>query len=231
MKKELMAATALTATAAAALVPGAALAQTVVPYNWTGIYLGLGAGLAQSNDVVATDIYGSARFARQWTVGTIAAGINWDAGNILLGFEGDVNFLGTRNEGSTDGDAPGDNTSVETDLDRLLTLRARLGVKANRAMFFATGGLAVANASLDTSHFDIGKTDDASGSGSRSLFGWTVGGGTEIAATNNLAINFTALYYRLQPLSVTATGGGVPYTATYTPQGWLFRAGLSVKLH
>jgi outer membrane immunogenic protein len=228
MKNELMAATALTASAFAVSSVGIAHAQSA-PFNWSGIYLAVGGGAATPSDTVTTDLYGNARFKTPLTIGVIGAGVNFDLGGALLfGFEADVNFIDSHNEGFTDGLPSG--ASVETSLDRLLTLRGRLGVKANRAMFFATGGLAAANASLSTSHSDLGKTS-ASGQGSRTLVGWSAGGGVEIAATRSLAISLSALYYKLEPLTVNATGSGTPYTAIYTPQGWLLKAGVVVKLY
>jgi outer membrane immunogenic protein len=211
MKKELMAATAMSARAAAAFVfvPGAALAQTV-PINWTGIYIGLAAGGGKTDDRVSIDSGGffsnpSFLFHNTLTNATMIAGINWDAGAFVFGFEGDANFIRSHNEGSaSDGD--GGFFDVETDLDHLMTLRARLGVKVNRAMLFGTGGLAVANASLSTSHTESGKTGFASGEKSQTLWGWSAGGGVEIAASDRVFINLTGLYYRLSPLTVNAAG-------------------------
>jgi opacity protein-like surface antigen len=218
MKKELLAATALTASAVA-LAPGVASAQSM-PFDWTGVYLGLGAGLAETSDRVSTSSHGGATLSSQWPVGSVAVGINRDVGNAVYGLELDVNFLGARHSGETSGDA-----EVRTSLEHLLTLRAKLGLKADQATFFATGGLAAGNASLSTSYGDLVK-----GSGSRSsiLLGWTGGVGVELPATPTVTFNLVALYYALSPLTVNATGIE-PYTATSTPEGWILRAGVNFR--
>jgi opacity protein-like surface antigen len=203
------------------LGPGVALAQPM-PFDWTGLYFGLGAGLAETSDRVATSSHGGATLSSQWPVGSVAVGINRDVGNAVYGLELDVNFLGARSSGET---SDIDSVEVRTSLDHLLTLRAKLGLKADQAMFFATGGLAAGNASLSTS-FD----DPAKGSGSRSsiLLGWSGGVGVELAATQTVTVNLMALYYALSPLTVNATGSS-PYTATSTPEGWILRAAVNFR--
>jgi len=222
MNKELLAATALTASAAV-LVPGAAQTQPML-VDWSGIYVSLGVGHGNPRDRVATDNHGGVALGRPWAVGTVGGGINWDTGAYLYGLEVDLNWLGSHSRGQTSGGA-----DVETTLDHLLTARARLGVKANQAMLFATGGLAAANATLSTAYSDFGKSF-ASGAGSDTLLGWTAGVGAEVPATDRLFLNLTVLYYALQPLTVNATGVS-PYTATYTPEGFLIRAALNLKLN
>jgi opacity protein-like surface antigen len=220
MKKELLAATALTASAVS-LGPGVAWAQAM-PFDWTGTYLGIGAGLAETSDRVGTSSHGGVAFSGHWPVGSVAAGINRDVGNAVYGLEVDFNFLGARNSGET---SDSDSAEVQTSLDHLLTLRGRLGMKADRTIYFATGGLAAGNASLSTSFGDPVK-----GSGSRSsiLLGWSGGVGAEFAATETMTVSVMALYYALSPLTVSATGSQ-PYTATYTPDGWILRAGVNFR--
>jgi outer membrane immunogenic protein len=219
MKKELLAATALTASTVGLGGEGAA---APLPLNWSGYYLGVGAGLAEVSDRVSTSTHGGAAFGSEWIIGSFVAGINRDVGNMVYGLEIDANFLGARQKGQTSGGA-----DVDTTLDNLLTARARMGVKDGQALIFATGGLAAGNASLRTSYADCCK--GASGSGSSLLLGWAAGGGVEYAATPTMSLNVTALYYALSSLSVNATGT-MPYTATYTPEGWILRVGLNLHL-
>jgi opacity protein-like surface antigen len=96
-------------------------------------------------------------------------------------------------------------------------------------LFFGTGGLAAANASLGTCYPDLAKVCDASGTGEDWIYGFAAGGGIEVAASDRVMLKFDALYYRLGPLEVNATGI-TPYTADFRPQGVLIRAGINVQL-
>src|SRR5262249_54062318 len=149
------------------------------PIDWTGIYVSLAVGSGQFQDRVTTDgpgAPGSVTFGGSPNVGTMGVGMNWAAGRALLGLEVDVNFLSSDHAGYTSG-----GPYVETELDRLLTARAKIGVLHDKALFYATGGLAAGNASLSTS-YDCGKGCYASGEGQKRLYGWTAGGGVEVKA-------------------------------------------------
>jgi outer membrane immunogenic protein len=221
MNRRLLAATALTSTAFL-LGPGAAWAQ------WNGPYLGFAFGGAFIGGSVTTDIHGDAAPRAQSPVGAILLGQNWGGPAGFFGFEGDFNFITNSTAMATTlppGGPPG--AGVETTLEHLLTIRARAGFAAGpRTMLFATGGLAVGNATLDTWYPDGGKTS-ASGFGQAILPGGVLGGGFEIAA-GNLKFRSEVLYYLLAPLTVAATGDpAFDYTAVSNPRGFIVRLGLT----
>jgi hypothetical protein len=114
------------------------------------------------------------------------------------------------------------------------TLRARAGVAFDRALIYATGGLAFSGAD-DNNRFGIGSDDDIN-------WGWTVGGGVEYAFTNNLTFKIEGLYVNLDQddndgyVGTAVSAGGVA-TDVFVPGAgndndndfFIARAGLNFK--
>src|ERR1700722_8344480 len=135
------------------------------PNNWTGVYGGVTAGAAfgQYHQRTSTigDGYMNATQAAAVTAagaGTIKpsgfttgveAGYNWQVGNVLFGFEADLQAVHL-NGATSSGLVPypgaprfGFTVTSYADSDWLLTARPRVGfVAPNHWLFYATGGLA-----------------------------------------------------------------------------------------
>ena len=123
-------------------------------------------------------------------------GYNWQVNSFLLGFEADASGTGLRMTGtSINTRFPGTITSqtvtlaTTTDIDWMATFRGRLGFTAGRALFYVTGGAAVADIDVGNVFtlvngpgitIPAGAFASASGS-SITRLGWTVGGGFEWA--------------------------------------------------
>jgi len=164
--------------ALAAAVPAHAADLSVAPlykappvaplpaYNWSGFYLGVngGGGWGSSNWSNA----GSFDLSGGQVGGT--AGLNWQAGHMVLGLEGDVDWSGVRGTG------PALCPGCATNNDWLATVRGRAGYAFDRFMPFVTGGLAVG---------DIRATAPGFAGATQTNAGWTVGGGLEFALSNN----------------------------------------------
>jgi len=99
-------------------------------------------------------------------------------------------------------------------------------------MFFATGGLAVAQTSLDTGLDygpDGGKSASVHGLSAGLVTGVIGGAGTENAATDKLSIKLEGLYFSLNSQTATAHGSGInggpqtlqPNSARYSPSGFV----------
>lgn len=259
--------TALSTTLVAA-VPSAASAQDPA-YDWSGFYVGSTIGVVQSDGPVdfnypagggppagsgygfdgnTLTLDGASRDtglptifhldARNAAVG-IDMGYNVQFGQLVLGIEGDISAVNERSAGS--GATPSGKTIVTatTSLDSLSSLRARAGISVDRLMFFATGGLAAGQTSLDTGLDygpDGGKSASAHGSSAGLVTGVIGGAGIEYAATDKLSIKLEGLYFNLNSQTATAHGSGInggpqtlqPYSATYSPSGFEVRAGLNV---
>jgi outer membrane immunogenic protein len=243
MKKLLLAMTgmiALTGTAAAADLPARSYAKapTINPaYDWTGFYLGLNAGGARSrSDASTSTVYSNVGYFADTSVPAIAtagnqsigtsgftggltAGYNWQAGAVVFGVESDFNYLGLK--GSSRGSAlypccaPTGftvNSSVATDW--LITLRPRLGFASNNWLFYATGGLALANVKRDFSFSDTFDTAAESASLGKTKAGWTAGVGVEYALLNGWSVKAEYLHVDLGRDTVTSAN------LVTTPQPW-----------
>jgi outer membrane immunogenic protein len=180
---------ALAADLPSRMEPAAPVAY-VPAFSWTGFYLGGELGWIQTDPRYTTGVLllgtpfvvSSASSKNGLTYG-ILGGYNYQAGNLVLGVEGDF-------AGSTIGKihytaVTGDFLTAHSKWGG--SIRGRLGYAADRALFYVTGGAAyVSNeSSIPTTNVSIG------GDGTR--WGWTAGGGLDFAITNNW---FTGIEYR-----------------------------------
>jgi opacity protein-like surface antigen len=133
-------------------------------FSWTGFYVGVNAGGAfDTSNINAT--LGGAWIGDPDNAGVTAAarhrldlngftgggqiGYNYQVNNFVLGVEADAEYLGLKSSYAT-GALPGVATGIYSAMassssDWLVTLRPRLGVAVDRALFYVTGGLAIAN--------------------------------------------------------------------------------------
>ena len=217
-------------------------ASTAAP--WTGWYLGLNAGGLWGTSQTATtvtplplagltpaaiaiiDAQGApANIGTSGFVGGVHGGYNYQAGQWLVGLEGD--FESYRNKGSLNSSVPGIvpgstfvlNSSVSTDW--LLTLRPRLGVVTNDWLLYSTGGLAVSRISGAWNWSNPGGLPaliTENGSVASTKAGWTAGGGVERMLPGRWLVGVEYLYVKFSSISVTslavsALGGPInPFT-------------------
>lgn len=125
-------------------------------------------------------------------VGGVHIGYNHQfENNFVLGAIADINFLDwERRMGITDGI---NQVGISQSMNFLGTLRARAGFAADRALLYATGGLAVGGVKSESF---VNNTTLFSDSETR--FGWTVGGGVEFLATDNFSIGAEYLHTNLE---------------------------------
>jgi len=271
---------AVTAVGSATFIVGwsaAAMAAPTATYDWSGTYFGAALGLNSgspttfnyphgSEDITFTDntpYFPFETVSGQWPAfpssmdafgGGPAAyvGANWQAGNNVYGWEGDLSFLGTgltQNVGGYTGtDFRSGTFTTSGGLNALFTFRPRLGIAVDKLLLYGTGGLAVGQASLTTSA-GIGQSGDAgkgsadwSGSTTAWKTGYVLGGGGEYALNKRMSVRFEALYYNLGSISTTAAGSGstgispetpataTSYTATMPLAGTIARVGLTFHL-
>ncbi|HOV04543.1 MAG TPA: outer membrane beta-barrel protein, partial [Kaistiaceae bacterium] len=110
--------------------------------------------------------------------GGLLAGINYQVGQLVVGFEGD--YTGTNFNGRSA--FPG--SAIRGDIDWMATLRGRAGLAVDRYLVYGTGGLALADVALA----GYGTADGAN------LTGWTLGAGVEAAVTDNVVVRAEYLY-------------------------------------
>lgn len=211
-------------------------------YDWTGPYIGIQGGYAWGeNDVevgdpllsdvievtaldsdpITLDPPDDGSIGIDGWVGGLHIGYLWQHDSFVFGVEGDGEFADIN--GDTDvfvneGDADPTGT-LEQEIDWLASLRLRTGFAMDRALIYATGGLAVGGVELTAE-------DNASGdslSESDTEWGWTLGGGLEFAFTDELSARIEYRYTDLGKSDITVEGQDFEVENTFHA----VRAGLS----
>jgi outer membrane immunogenic protein len=192
MKKLLLAGVGLLAlglTAASAadiqrrqVMPAKAPLYSVVPaYNWTGFYVGInGGGGWGSSDFSAP--LSSASFDTSGGLVGGTLGYNYQAGQLVFGLEGDIDWSNIRGSGTCAG------LSCSTRNNWLGTARGRVGYAIDRVMPYVTGGAAFGDIKTSVAGF---------GDSSQTKTGWTVGGGIEAALAGPWTAKVEYLYVDL----------------------------------
>ncbi|MFO1108833.1 MAG: outer membrane beta-barrel protein [Bradyrhizobium sp.] len=203
-------------------------------YNWTGFYAGVNVGAVFSRsefDYIPSNFFaitpglgpdGTVRFNRTGFTGGGQAGYNWQAGKFVLGVEGDINYTDVRGSGSiTRAVAPGlpngYTVSESSKSDWLATARLRAGITGGNALFYVTGGLAVADYNFTQTSFFPNCPCGVSTSVTGTKAGWTAGGGVEYAFTPAWSVKAEYLYVDLGSASFSdnLAAGGFP-AASFT---------------
>ena len=173
--------------------------------------------------------------------GGVHAGYNWQNGVFVYGVEADVSGLTKKSSGHFRAIIPFaylNEGSASSSVTWLATARLRAGLAIDRALVYATGGLAAggvkaASSSVGTDGFI---TDTYAGGIKKTRFGWAAGGGVEYAVTDRWVLRGEALYYNLGKVSYNVaaqdaetTLEGLKITARHKYDGYIVRAGLSYK--
>lgn len=185
------------------IAASAADTTSLPDYDWSGFYAGLNAGAAWNNSelqqvYIEPPVEGQVfegldhDFTDEETAfsGGLVLGYNWQSGSIVVGAEGDVNYLGFEGadqwtrvvDSSPDYDPVRGTSEISVKSQWFATLRGRLGFAAGNFLLYGTGGLAIGEVSAEESaEFQIGSAVPFSydGSTSSTNVGWTAGGGME----------------------------------------------------
>lgn len=177
-------------------------------YDWTGPFIGLQGGYAWGNNDTSTEnsengppvfVFeeDSGSLKLDGFVGGLHAGYNWQSDSLILGVVGDIEFADMKGntEVSINDFALSD---LEGEIDWLGSLRLRAGFAADRALLYATGGLAVGGAELSIDN-NISDTD---ADNQETKWGWTIGGGIEYAVTDALSAFLEYRYTDLGKIDV-----------------------------
>jgi outer membrane immunogenic protein len=217
MLRSLLAATLCVAAGSAALAADLPMAPpppprapaTYVPapipyYNWTGFYIGgnLGGGFG---GISLSDTAGSTftSTTSQSFLGGAEVGFNWQWAGLVVGAEGDFEWLpNTKN--TLTATAPG-GVATATINDRWLTLAdARVGYAWDRFLLFAKGGGAFAGQYNSSGTFQgTGTTFGISGPSTNS--GWNVGFGAEWAFWGTWSAKAEYVFVRFNNAVLTAS--------------------------
>jgi outer membrane immunogenic protein len=197
------------------------------PYNWGGCYVGANAGGAASGsdfttvigtgthlapaDIALVEEGGNGSANGSNFLGGGQVGCNWQSDTIVYGLEGDFDYFRS-NPQFINGTAVLSDGATSFTVSQMLTtnylatLRPRLGVAADRNLFYITGGAAFTNASYTQTYVDAAvPPGNGVATGSKSLVGWTAGAGWEYAWTDHWILRLEYLFTSF-PGSVGATG-------------------------
>jgi outer membrane immunogenic protein len=162
-------------------------------FSWTGVYLGgqIGIQFGQTDwsryDPTNTTLIAiQTSYANKGVVGGGHIGYNYQVDQFVLGVEGDVD--GTNFNGS--GTSNGNNWANTTRSGVEASIRGRVGIALDQALFYFTAGGAYANfqntAQNPVGTFYAGDNYDR--------IGWTAGGGFEYAIDSNWSLRVQDLY-------------------------------------
>jgi outer membrane immunogenic protein len=170
----------------------------VPAFTWTGFYVGAQAGYVWSEtstrmffDGTSVNLDSAAGPSGDGLIGGAHAGFNYQFGSVVVGGEGDLEAAGINgNIRFVDpfNDQPDDSLNVETQINFQGSIRARLGFAFDRALIYATGGVAFASVeNTYTFTFDpaVPISDDRENF-DNTEWGWTLGAGIEYAFMPNL---------------------------------------------
>jgi outer membrane immunogenic protein len=200
------------------------------PYDWTGFYIG-GFGGGSIGNSQHVDPFGQNLTADGFRVrGGMAGGTlgyNWQISSLVLGFEGDLSWVGEYGSHNDDGISANASLADQsfTKENWLGTARVRLGYAVNNLLFYGTGGWAGAGV-------DAGIKSTANNalvfSSSSTHSGWTAGAGMEWGFAPNWSAKWEWLYMKFDNKGfVTALGDGT--RSGVFLDDWVFRAGINYR--
>jgi outer membrane immunogenic protein len=170
--------------------------ETYGAYNWTGFYAGLNIGYdwgsASNTGLSPSGFAGGAQ-----------GGFNWQSGSIVLGGETDLQL-----SAASDNSGP-----FKFSNPWFGTLRGRAGYALNNILFYATGGFAYGEGTVD-----LGPLSE-----SHTALGWTAGGGLEVGLTRRWSVKAEYLHVDLGAENYALTGVSHEITANVLRFGGNFR--------
>jgi len=147
------------------------------------------------------------------------------ANNIVIGFETDLQWSDI--SGNVALNALGSPLlSFGSSLDYFGTIRVRLGYAFDRFLPYITGGAAYGKTSTDLSILGISLLSDSS-----TNWGWTLGGGGEVAITDHWTFKAEYLYVDLgsSSLNLATVGFFIPIGIDVDTKFHTFKAGVNYK--
>lgn len=241
------------ATAADMPVKAKAPQATEFTPNWAGLYAGVNLGVISDRsrqtgfpaDPTSLNSYcfgggdfgfGCSSSNSQTAVGVLGGaqiGYNFQNGKWVYGAELDFGLSSARKTVS----APNNryafigNWTAKTGVEALGTARLRLGYAFDKALLYATGGLAYAKM---VNAFSAGSTAGASYAFTDATWraGYTVGGGLEYMVNRNWSVKAEGLYYDLGHKDITMAGAfSTNHSLTDRTTGVIGRIGLNYLFH
>jgi len=168
------------------------------PIVWSGFYLGLHAGYGWGNSdwKALTDIFdpilAGDRLSHDPDGGLVGGhiGYNFQAGRFVFGIEGTLSGTNIEEKTVTDFGFAIDPVHLRTEINTMWTVTGRLGYDWGRLLTYVKAGYAGADVETSARDFLNFRVTD-----SQTHHGWTVGGGIEYLASENLILGVEYNYY------------------------------------
>ncbi len=196
---------------------------------FTGAYVGAHIGYAQQSLDISDKLNGGGWGDDDGAfTGGVLSGYNIQCGKLLVGYEGDINFL------DTSATVTVDTARLESSLDWYGTSRVRLGfIHNDNMLIYITGGLAYGDVQHTFSDSSLGFRKSTSDT----QYGWTLGGGVELLHTGNWGLRVEGLYVDLGDETERYTNTTRTGTCTTTCEAlvgwedefWVARVGLTYR--
>jgi outer membrane immunogenic protein len=174
-------------------------------FNWTGFYAGGNFGETWSQDNWTDTVFlanfssgtGNARFILGGQ-----AGFNYQIGPLVVGIEGDADWIANNNRIGTTVTTPVGALVAINNNTWLSTLAGRFGFAWDRALFYGkAGGAWIGNNGFTINNNTTGAT--IAGFGNNTASGWLAGGGVEYAVTNGWSMKIEYNYIGLSGRTFT----------------------------
>ncbi len=196
--------------------------------SWTGFYAGVSGGIGLSSPQFNGSYYDCGYYgggcSAQDVGGLIGGtlGYNKQFGHLVLGVEGDISWTGLNAKANGY-----DSSFMQSDIDAIATLRVRAGYAFGSSLFYATGGVALADANQKAVWYNepCSSADSACASGWEP--GFTVGVGYEAMLTDKLSFKAEYLYMGMPTKTLTQDSD---YGNEISDNIQIARVGLNYKL-
>jgi outer membrane immunogenic protein len=209
------------------------------PFTWSGFYIGVhagaGSGKMQWRDSfdplnAGTAIPGpDADYRLNGSVAGGQIGYNWQVNSAVFGIEADASWAHITGSGNNSPFFGGvgclqQDGGCESKIDSLGTITGRVGVAFDPVLLYVKGGAAWVHEKHTTGHTDfVIPADSWSGTTSKTLWGWTIGGGAEFAVSPNWSAKIEYNYIDIRDEL---------FTFTFSPPQFFGTAGtLEQRLH
>lgn len=197
--------------------------------TWGGWYLGLNAGYSWGRTSVdysqgPSDFFGvatpgdtlalSTHLSPQSFIGGGQIGFNYQTGAWVWGLETDFAWRDHSDSISMILNTSNDTLTLSDNQRWVGTVRGRVGYSPQTAsnwLIYATGGLAYGNFEHTVTQFcNVACTQTQAFSDSKTLAGWTVGGGVEVALDRNWSLGAEYLYMEFEKDTLSVVAAGTP---------------------
>ena len=211
-----------------------------LPYNWTGFYAGVNAGVGLGSDKTTVNVVPGppGEVTRLSPLGGVVGaqiGHNWQAGNfglgnMVFGVETDIQSMSLKDDwgcslGLLNCNRLGQYTQK---LGWFGTVRGRLGLATGPVLTYITGGFAYGGVETSFNSPAFGGTTSFSGT----RVGWTFGSGVEAALAGNWTGKIEWLYVNLGSQSGTGELLNFPASSFSSDiRENIFRVGLNYRIN